>query len=52
MGQIKRLLDVIDSVYPDDLDSDYQSFVEQQELEKLAYEELLSDTYKTTYNEN
>lgn len=52
MGQIKKLLDTLDSVYPDDLDSDYQSWLEQKQLEQAAYEELLSDTYKSQHNEN
>lgn len=51
MGLTKKMLDdffeVSLSTYPDDLDSDYQEFLEQKKLEQSVYEELLSDTYKT-----
>ncbi len=50
MGQTKKLLDAIfelefdETFYPDDMDYDYQKWVEQREQEQLAYEEMLSDT--------
>ena len=53
MGQTKKLLDTIfdlefdDTSYPDDMDIDYQIWLEQKEAELSAYEEHLSDLYKT-----
>ena len=50
MGQIKQLLDNLfeleldETQYPDDLQMDYEIWLLQKEQEKLAYEELLSDT--------
>lgn len=59
MGQTKKLLDEIFDIefeetnYPDDMDMDYQLWLEQKkELEREAYEQHLSDTYKTYNNEN
>lgn len=52
MGQIKKLLDEIfelefdETNYPQDMDMDYQIWLEQKQQEQLAYEEHLSDTYK------
>jgi hypothetical protein len=49
MGQTKRLLDEIYELettitYPDDMDLDYENWLEQKQQEQLAYEEMLSDT--------
>jgi hypothetical protein len=48
MGQIKQLLDFIFEeemvTYPEDMDLNYEQWLAQKEQEKLAYEELLSDT--------
>lgn len=52
MGQTKRLFEQECesqhdfTIYPDDMDYTYQEWVLQQEQEKLAYEEMLSDTQK------
>ena len=47
MGQMKLLLDNLfeigDSIYPDDLELDYEIWLAQKEAEQAAYEELLSD---------
>ena len=49
MGQMKKLLDNIfeleldESMYPDDLQRDYEIWLLQKEAEKAAYEELLGD---------
>lgn len=48
MGQTKRLLDEIyeleTTIYPDDMDLDYENWLEQRQAEQSAYEEMLSDT--------
>lgn len=48
MGQTKKLLDEIyeleTTIYPDDMDLDYDNWLAQKEAEKLAYEEMLADT--------
>lgn len=48
MGQTKKLLDAIfeleESIYPEDMELDYEIWVAQKEAEQSAYEELLSDT--------
>ena len=53
MGQTKKLLDEIFDIefentnYPDDMDMDYQIWLEEKkEAERAAYEEHLSDLYK------
>jgi hypothetical protein len=50
MGQMKKLLDEImdldTSIYPEHLEMDYEIWLAQREAEQLAYEELLSDTFK------
>ena len=57
MGQIKKLLDTIfelefdETEYPQDMDMDYEIWLQQREQEQLAYEELLSDNFKTYNNE-
>lgn len=57
MGQIKKLLDEIFDVefdttnYPEDMDMDYQIWLEQKKCEQAAFEEHLSDIYKTYNNE-
>ena len=43
MGQIKRLLDNEDVIFPDDMDMEYQKWVEENEAELPAYEEHLAD---------
>lgn len=48
MGLTKKMLDEffeLDEVnYPDDLDLSYESWCEQRDLEKIAYEEMLADS--------
>lgn len=50
MGQIKKLLDTIFEIefettnYPDDMDMDYQMWLEQKKCEQAAYEEMLADS--------
>lgn len=50
MGQIKKLLDTIFEIefettnYPDDMDMDYQIWLEQKKAEQAAYEEMLADS--------
>ena len=44
MGQTKRLLDELQIIFPDDMDLTYQQWLEEQELEKSAYEEMLADS--------
>jgi DNA-binding protein H-NS len=50
MGQTKKLLETIlelefdETLYPDDMDRDYQKWVEQRQQEQLAYEEMLADS--------
>lgn len=57
MGQIKKLLDTIFEIefettnYPEDMDLDYQLWLEQRKCEQEAYEEHLSDQYKLNNNE-
>ena len=57
MGQIKKLLDTLfelefdETEYPQDMDMDYEIWLQQKEAEQLAYEELLSDNFKTIHNE-
>jgi hypothetical protein len=51
MGQTKKLLDSIfdfdDTSYPEDLDMDYEIWLEEKkEAERAAYEQHLSDLYK------
>ena len=51
MGQTKKLLDDIfdfdETSYPEDLDMDYEIWLEEKkEAERAAYEEHLSDLYK------
>lgn len=53
MGQTKKLLDEIFDIefentnYPDDMDMDYQIWLEEKkDAERAAYEEHLSDLYK------
>jgi hypothetical protein len=53
MGQTKKLLDTIfeldfdNTSYPDDLDMDYEIWLEEKrEAERAAYEQHLSDLYK------
>jgi hypothetical protein len=53
MGQTKKLLDSIfdfdfdNTSYPDDLDMDYEIWLEEKrEAERAAYEQHLSDLYK------
>lgn len=58
MGQTKKLLDdlyeldFVTADYPEDLDRDYELWLEERkEVEREAYEQHLSDTYKTYHNE-
>lgn len=44
MGQTKKLLDELEIIFPDDMDLSYQQWLEEQELQKSAYEEMLADT--------
>jgi hypothetical protein len=53
MGQTKKLLDSIfefdfdNTSYPDDLDMDYEIWLEEKkEAERAAYEQHLCDLYK------
>ncbi len=49
MGQMKQLLDNLfeleldESIYPEDMELDYEIWIAQKEAEKSAYEELLAD---------
>jgi hypothetical protein len=47
MGQIKTLLDnlfeIEESIYPQDVELDYQEWLAQKQAEEAAYEEMLSD---------
>jgi hypothetical protein len=47
MGQTKKLLDAIfeldESIYPEDMELDYEIWLAQKEAEKTAYEEMLTD---------
>jgi hypothetical protein len=54
MGQTKKLLDTIfefdfdNTSYPDDLDMDYEMWLEERkEAERAAYEQHLCDLYKS-----
>ena len=48
MGQMKKLLDTIfdieETIYPQDMEIDYEIWLAQKEAEQLAYEELLADS--------
>lgn len=52
MSYTKKLWEQVQEiVYPDDLDHEYEMWLEQKKAEQSAYEELLSDTYKSQHND-